>query len=123
MVKGITPISKVKAPRIITLEFMLDRTDQRKIAAGCGRCGGTGSFSNVSFEGIGSRHGAHCFACGDAWKLPVKWSYMEPKNIAALFGDTPELSYVESVVDDFVQVGILSKEKADKVIALIGNSQ
>lgn len=123
MMKGITPISKVKVPKTITLEFMLDRADQRKIAAGCGRCGGTGRFSSVPFAGTGSRYGSHCFACGDAWKLPIKWSSMEPKDIAALFGDSPDPSYAKLVVDDFIQVGILSEEKAEKVMDLIGSAQ
>jgi len=119
MMKGITPISELKIPKTITLGFMLERVGQRKIAAGCTRCGGTGNYSTVGFPGTGSRYGTHCFGCGDAWKLPLKWSRMEPKDIADLFAGSLDHKYNIKVIDDFVEVGILSRESADEVITLL----
>lgn len=121
MMKGITPVDKVKVPKVITLDFMLARAEQRKIALGCGRCGGTGKFSSVPFSGIGSSYGSHCFSCGDAWKLPRKWSSMEPKEIAALFIDSADLDYAKAVIDDFIQVGIIDPDKGREVLADFGN--
>ena len=122
MLKGITPISRLKTPKVVTLEFMLERVSQRKIAAGCRRCGGTGNYSSVGFPGTGSCHGSHCFGCGDAWKLPIKWSSMEPKDIAVLFENNSDRHYNHRVIDDFVEVGILSREKADMVMALLSDT-
>lgn len=121
MMKGINPVDKVKVPKVITLEFMLERAEQRRIALGCGRCGGTGKFSSVPFSGTGSSYGSHCFLCGDAWKLPRKWSSMGSNEIAALFINSADLDYAKTVIDDFIQVGIIDPDKGLEVLAHIGN--
>lgn len=115
--KGITPISKIPKINKITIDFILERAKQRTVASSCSRCGGTGSFSTVGFEGIGSRYGAHCFACGDAWKLPIKWKSMTPKDISDLFDNSWDPASRSAAIAKLVDVKILEKDKAEKVLA------
>jgi hypothetical protein len=51
--QGITPISEVGIPKAITIDLMMERACQRRIAKGCPRCAGTVSFRTVGFAGVG----------------------------------------------------------------------
>lgn len=115
MLKGIVRARQTP----VSIKVMLERVSQRRIAAGCPRCGGTGSFSTVDFPGIGSRYGSACFDCGEAWKLPSKWSSMTPKEILDLFEDKQNDDFIRNTINDFVDVKILSQDKANSVLDLL----
>ena len=108
---GITPISEVLVPELITLQFLEERAAQRKIALDCPRCGGTGKFLMVAFEGVGSKHGSHCFSCGDAWKLPLSWKKFTIEDIVRLFEHNKCEESTRKTLQLFVEVRLLTKEK------------
>ena len=117
--KGIIPIKKVSQPRPLTLEFMINRVSQREIAQGCLRCGGTGRFSTVAFAGIGSKYGAHCFNCGDAWKVPLEWSKFTAIDVMNLFLCSEQYYPPSLTLERFVKTKLLKKDVAELVRILI----
>jgi len=115
MMKGIIPIKRVSQPYPLTLEFMLDRASQREIAQGCSRCKGTGSFSMVDFPGIGSKYGAHCFNCGDAWKVPLEWNKYSAIDVLKLFLSSQQHYSLSDILERFVKTRLLKKNVAELV--------
>ncbi len=113
--KGVIPIKRVSQPYPLTLEFMLDRASQREIAQGCSRCKGTGSFSMVDFPGIGSKYGAHCFNCGDAWKVPLEWNKYTPIDVLKLFSSSKQYYSLLETLERFVKTKLLRKNVAELV--------
>lgn len=98
---------------------MVDRVSQREIAQGCSRCCGTGKFSTVAFAGIGSKYGAHCFICGDAWKVPLEWSKFTAIDVMNLFLCSEQCYPPSLTLERFVKTKLLKKDVAELVRILI----
>ncbi|WP_068546515.1 hypothetical protein [Thalassotalea crassostreae] len=124
MMKGIIPIQLVSRPSKLSLGFILERAEQRKIASNCKRCGGSGKFSTVPSAAIGSRFGGHCFDCGDAWKLPVEWNRLDLNGKASLFKHIVCAESIKSIIDTLVRTKILSlKESYNLKTVLLSNAK
>lgn len=102
----------------ITINILLECAEKRMMASNCSRCGGTGKFKTVSSSADTSRYGQHCFACGDAYKLPRKWTLMNEKEIASLFHDL-KVSEAKSIITRLINTKILTQSKADEVMSVL----
>jgi hypothetical protein len=105
----------------VSLDVMLECAAKRRAATDCPRCGGTGEFSTVNSVAQTSSYGAHCFACGGAYKVPRKWKQMSFTETANLFNELDTLEEKYAVVDELQQVKIMNQKRADAVRKILKN--
>ena len=103
----------------INLKYMLDRVSARKSAKECPFCQGRGKIVTPDSPGDISRYSQDCPNCGDAYKVPRKWSLMTDEDIIHLFSLSHSLQKKQQILTSFVQSGLLSEERYNGILKIL----